>query len=102
MVTFQLFVILAIDVLSGAQARPLPLLEAHLADSIEEKAGLTHFLPARIQWNDGTPSASVLRWQGSGDISTLTQANCFLVVPTGRPTIQAGQMVSVLPRIDVL
>jgi molybdopterin molybdotransferase len=102
MVTFQLFVIPAIDILSGTQPRPLPLLEATLAEALNEKSGLTHFLPARLEWSGSTPKVSALRWQGSGDIAALTQANCFLVVPSDHPTIPTGDKVSILPRFDVL
>ena len=50
MVTFQLFVVPAIDVLSGASPRSLPFLEATLSESVKEKSGLTHFLPAQLAW----------------------------------------------------
>jgi molybdopterin molybdotransferase len=102
MVTFQLFVIPAIDVLSGAPPRPLPLLEASLGEALHEKTGLTHFLPGRIEWGSGRPTVTALRWQGSGDIGALSRANCFLVVPCDRQDIAAGESVSVLPRGDVL
>jgi molybdopterin molybdotransferase len=102
MVTFQLFVIPALDLLSGAPARPLPLLEATLAEPLREKAALTHFLPARLEWPDLSPRVSALRWQGSGDIAALSRANCFLLVPPDRLDIPAGEKVSVLPRADVL
>jgi len=102
MVTFHLFVIPAIDILAGAPPRPLPVLEATLAEPIKEKPGLTHFLPARLSWPDSGPQVHVLRWQGSGDIAALTQSNCFLVVPADHPDISAGDKVSVLPRADVL
>src|ERR1700674_1782951 len=49
MVTFELFVVPAIDLLSGAQARPLPLVEARLAQGVKEKPGMTHFLPALVE-----------------------------------------------------
>jgi molybdopterin molybdotransferase len=102
MVTFQLFVVPALDVLSGMEARPLPLVEATLAENLREKAGLTHFLPARLDWPGSIPQVRVLRWQGSGDVSALTRANCFVVVPSDRPDISVGEKVSVLPRLDVL
>jgi molybdopterin molybdotransferase len=110
MVTFLLFVIPALDVLSGSEPRPLPLLEAALAEPLQENPSLTHFLPARLEWPSSVAptssrlSAEVhpLRWQGSGDIAALTQANCFLVVPPERPQISAGEKVSILPRLDVL
>jgi molybdopterin molybdotransferase len=102
MVTFQLFVIPAIDILSGTWPRSLPILEAALAEAIKEKSGLTHFLPARLTWKDSYPQVRVLRWQGSGDIAALTQANCFAIVPADHPDIPVGNRVSVLPRADVL
>jgi molybdopterin molybdotransferase len=102
MVTFLLFVVPVLDLLSGAPARPLPLLEATLAEPLKEKPGLTHFLPARVEWRAGSVEVRPLRWQGSGDIAALSRANCFLVVPADRQDIAAGERVSVLPRSDVL
>ena len=102
MVTFLLFVVPALDVLSGAPARPLPLLEATLAEPVKEKPGLTHFLPARVEWRGESAAVRPLRWQGSGDIAALSRANCFLVVLADRQDIAAGERVSVLPRSDVL
>ena len=100
MVTFELFVSPALDLLSGADARPLPLLEAKLAQALNEKPGLTHFLPARVEWHGPSPEVKALPWQGSGDIATMARANCFLVVPPDRAQIAVGEKVSVLLRKD--
>src|SRR2546427_712944 len=102
MVTFELFVAPAIDLLSGAGARALPLVEARLAEALNEKSGLTHFLPARVEWRERVPEVKVLKWRGSGDIAALAKANCFLVVPGDREKIVAGESVSVLLRKDVV
>jgi len=102
MVTFELFVAPAIDLLSGAEARALPLVEARLAEVMKEKPGLTHFLPARVEWRGGAPEVKALKWQGSGDIAALAKANCFLMVPADREKIEAGENVSVLLRKDVV
>lgn len=102
MVTFLLFVAPAIDLLGGAQPRPLPLLHAVTSQALHQRPGLTHFLPARLEWSSGTPRVAPLPWQGSGDISTLTRANCFLIHPADREDIAAGEIVSVQPRLDVL
>jgi len=102
MVTFELFVVPALDLIAGASARPLPLLTATLAEPMNEKPGLTHFLPARIEWPRGLPQVKPLLWQGSGDIAALAQANCFLVVPSDRASLAAGDPVQVLPRRDLL
>jgi len=102
MVTFQLFVIPAIDVLGGARPRQLPLLEANIVKTLHEKPGLTHFLPGRFEWTGISPEVKPLSWQGSGDIAALTKSNCFIVVPADRQDIPAGEKVSVLPRLDVI
>ena len=102
MVTFELFVVPAIDLLSGAGARALPLVEARLAEALRERPGLTHFLPARVEWRERAPEVKALRWQGSGDIAALSRANCFLVVPADREKIDIGETVSVLLRKDLV
>jgi molybdopterin molybdotransferase len=101
MVTFELFVAPAIDILSGAAPRSLPLLEARLAAPLTEKPGLTHFLPAKVEWPDGIAQVRALPWQGSGDIATLAQSNAFLVVPADREKLEAGELVQVFLRKDV-
>jgi len=102
MVTFELFVAPAIDLLSGAEVRALPLVEARLAEAMKEKPGLTHFLPARMEWRGTAPEVKALRWQGSGDIAALAKANCFLVVPAYLEKMETGESVSVLLRKDVV
>jgi molybdopterin molybdotransferase len=102
MVTFELFVTPAIDLLSGAQARALPLVEARLGEALTEKPGLAHFLPARLEWRGRAPEVKALKWQGSGDITALSKANCFLVVPADREKLEIGESVSVLLRNDVV
>jgi molybdopterin molybdotransferase len=101
MVTFELFVTPALDLLSGAPARDLPLVEARLAEALHEKPGLAHFLPARVEWRGSTPQVKALRWQGSGDIIALAHANCFLVVAADREHIDGGETVPILLRKDV-
>jgi len=102
MVTFELFVAPAIDLLSGAEVHALPLVEARLAEAMKEKPGLTHFLPARMEWRGTAPEVKALRWQGSGDIAALAKANCFLVVPAYLEKMETGESVSVLLRKDVV
>ena len=102
MVTFLLFVVPALDLLAGAPARPLPLLEVTLGEPLKEKPGKTHFLPARVEWKGESAEVRPLPWQGSGDLAALSRANCFLVVPADRQDIAVGERVSVLPRSDVL
>jgi molybdopterin molybdotransferase len=101
MVTFELFVVPAIDLLSGAPARPLPFLKATLAEAMKEKPGMTHFLPARVQFDSGEAQVKPLAWQGSGDTVTMAKANCFLVVGADIQTLAPGENVNVLMRRGV-
>jgi molybdopterin molybdotransferase len=102
MVTFELFVAPALDILSGTAPRPLPLVEARLTQTIKEKTGLAHFLPALATWPGGLPEVKVMPWQGSGDIAALAKANCFLVVPDDVEEICAGNRAHILLRKDVV
>jgi molybdopterin molybdotransferase len=122
MVTFELFVTPAIDLLNGAAPRALAFVEAVLAEELREKPGMTHFLPARLEWSDNSSSATptdvsstdtrpsktltgkvrALPWQGSGDIAAMVQANCFLVVDAELSHVAPGTRMPVLLRKDVV
>jgi molybdopterin molybdotransferase len=102
MVTFELFVAPAMDLWSGMEARPLPLVEARLAEPLHEKPGLRHFLPSRLQGRGADMQVQTLKWQGSGDIAALGRANGFVVVPPTRGAIEAGEKVDVLVRRELL
>src|SRR6202795_65549 len=102
MVTFELFVAPALDLLSGAEARELPIVEARLGESLDEKPGVTHFLPARMEGQGANREVVALKWQGSGDVSALARANCFLVVPAEKEEIEVGERVEVMVRRDLI
>jgi len=102
MVTFELFVVPAIDVLSGAEPRPLPIFRARLTHALREKSELTHFLPARVETVKGEPEVSALPWQGSGDVVAIAQSNAFLIVSPEKLNWDAGEMALVLPRPGLL
>jgi molybdopterin molybdotransferase len=101
MVTFELFVVPAIDLLCGAPARQLPFLKATLDEAMKEKPGMTHFLPARVQFDSGEAHVKPLPWKGSGDTVAMAKANCFLVVGSDIQSLAAGENVNVLMRKDV-
>src|SRR5579863_7869440 len=98
MVTFELFVVPAIELLSGHKPLPLALLKAKLAHPLNEKPPLAHFLPARVSWPEGEAVVEAIHWEGSGDIGSVVKGNCFLVVHEARQVYAAGEMVDILPR----
>ncbi|HXT85729.1 MAG TPA: gephyrin-like molybdotransferase Glp [Verrucomicrobiae bacterium] len=102
MVTFELLVAPAIELLCGHAPEPLPFFKAMLAHSVNEKGSVAHFLPARVSWPAGnsgdSPKVELVLWEGSGDIGAVARGNCFLVVYPSRPHVEAGEWVDVFPR----
>ena len=98
MVTFELFAVPGIELLSGYQPQPLPFFRAKLGHAINEKAGVAHYLPARVGWPNGEPRVELMLWEGSGDIGAVVRGNCFVKVDQSRLNIEAGEWVDVLPR----
>jgi molybdopterin molybdotransferase len=103
MVTFELFARPALALLSGEPDAPLLFLRARLAKDVRRRPGLTAFLPALLEGSHGDPVASrplvsPIEWKGSGDIASLTRANCYLVVPEHAEELREGEWVSILPR----
>jgi molybdopterin molybdotransferase len=98
MITFELFVRPAVELLSGRPPRPVNYLKAKLKHPIRERGVLTHFLPARITQTASDPVVETLLWEGSGDIGAVVRGNCFLVVHADRLQLEAGEWVDVLHR----
>jgi molybdopterin molybdotransferase len=98
MVTFELFAVPVIELRSGYAPQPLPFYKARLSHAIDEKAGVAHFLPARVSWPDGEPRVELMLWEGSGDIGAVVRGNCFVHVDQPRLHLEAGDWVDVLPR----
>jgi len=97
-VTFELFVRPAIAMLGGAYFEPLVFLRARLGKPLRQKLGLTAFMPARVEDQNGDPVVSLVGWQGSGDLVGVAAANCFLVVHPAQTELAAGDWVDVLPK----
>ena len=102
MVTFELFVRPAIELINGREPRPIPYLKAKLAHPVRERGALTHFLPARVTQTNGDPVVETLLWEGSGDIGAVVRGNCFLVIHESKLELEAGEWVDVLHRRGAL
>jgi molybdopterin molybdotransferase len=97
MVTFELFARPLLGALAGAAPQPLRFLQAKLKSDVKTKTGLTRFLPARLTGEFDAVEVEPVRWQGSGDMAAAAQADCYLVVPSDRDALKAGETVSILP-----
>ena len=98
MVTFELFARPILEALAGMPPRKLAFLNARLKADIKTKPGLKRFLPAILSGEFENTEVELVTWHGSGDIASMTRANCYIVVPSDRDKIQVGEWVPVLPR----
>jgi len=98
MVTFELFTRPILEALAGMPPRKLVFLHARMKSEIKTKTGLKRFLPAILSGEFEQAEVELARWQGSGDIAATARANCYVVVPTHRERIAAGEWVPVLLR----
>jgi molybdopterin molybdotransferase len=98
MVTFELFARPMIEALSGMKPKPLIFTRARLKSEIRTKMGLKRFLPAILSGEFENAEVELARWQGSGDIAAMARSNCYVVVPTDRERIEAGEWVPLLMR----
>jgi len=97
-VTFALFARPALAVLGGADFEAPFFLRARLGQPLQQRTGLTAFLPARMDRSSGDPVVSLVGWQGSGDLVGVATANCFIVVHPDETSLAAGDWVDVMPK----
>lgn len=97
LVCFELFVRPALARLSGREAVGLSEQQAELAAEYQHRGDRPTYHPARLV-EDGIRRATVepLRWQGSGDLRTLVDANALACFPAGTATYPAGHPIRVL------
>jgi molybdopterin molybdotransferase len=97
MVTFYQFVRDALLILQGqTTAAPLPLFKVPLSAPIRKVPGRTEFQRAVLS-PDGRGGYTVRTTgeQGSGILSSMSQANCFIVLPAATANCAVGELVDV-------
>ena len=97
MVTFYQFVRDALYVLMGRDPVPsLPVLRAVLTSAVKKAPGRTEFQRGILTRSDsGEWSVRVTGEQGSGILRSMSEANCFIILPTDQGNVAAGSMVEV-------
>ncbi|MEX3916043.1 gephyrin-like molybdotransferase Glp [Paraburkholderia sp. BR10872] len=97
MVSFYQIVRPALLAMAGAQAQPVPLVPALSDQPIKKRAGRTEFQrglarrDASGQWRVA-PTGS----QSSGALSTMSEANCFIVLAHEAGDLDAGDAVDIM------
>jgi molybdopterin molybdotransferase len=97
MVTFYNFVRDALLTLQGrCDVAPVPAFKATLASPIRKAPGRTEFQRGILTTNDaGGYSVRTTGEQGSGILSSMAQANCFIVLPVEAGNLEPGTPVDV-------
>ncbi|MFM9836589.1 MAG: gephyrin-like molybdotransferase Glp [Methylophilaceae bacterium] len=96
MVTFYQFVQPALQTLSGEAFRPMPILSVKCTFPIKKMTGRMEFQRGILsQLESGEWVVAPLPNQGSGVLSSMSVANCFIVLDETVGNCEAGAMVKV-------
>jgi len=97
MVTFYQFVRDALRVLQGeAAVAPVPTFKALCASKLKKAPGRTEFQRAVLsRGEDGRLTVRVTGDQGSGILRSMSDANCFIILPAGQGNVEPGAEVEV-------
>ena len=96
MVTFYQFVQPALRALSGAASRPMPFFSVKCTLPIKKMTGRTEFQRGTLSQSiDGEWTVAPLPNQGSGVLSSMSAATCFIVLDETVGNCDAGAIVNV-------
>jgi molybdopterin molybdotransferase len=97
MVTFYQFVRDALLKLSGLDPVPLiPTFKVPCVSSLKKAPGRTEFQRGVLERDShGTWSVRVTGEQGSGILRSMSEANCFIILPTDQGNVAPGTLVEV-------
>ncbi len=98
MVTFYQFVQPALRYLSGETTLRPARFKVPCASAMKKRPGRTEYQRGLLQTDaDGNLQVSVTGAQGSGILSSMSTANCFIVLPEQSTGVTAGEEVLVEP-----
>jgi molybdopterin molybdotransferase len=95
MVTFYQFVQPALQALSGEASRALPIFQVTCVTPIKKATGRTEFQRGVLFEDAGEWKVKPLPNQGSGVLSSMSAANCFIVLDETVGNCEAGEIVKV-------
>ena len=96
MVTFSLFVARAIRKLAGAPPTAILLLKVRSLQDMRKKPGRSEYLRGiASKGEDNEWQVEKTGMQGSGILSSMTRANCFIVLPAENDGVKIGDLVDI-------
>lgn len=98
MVTFYQFVRPALLRMAGATEQPPLALRVPVTSSLRKRQGRVEYQRGILQRaEDGSHTVSCTGAQGSGILTSMSQANCFIVLPLEQGRVEEGAIVEVIP-----
>ena len=98
MVTFYQFVRPALLRMAGMAEQPPLVLRVPVTSPLRKRQGRVEYQRGILrQAQDGSHTVACTGAQGSGILTSMSQANCFIVLPMERSNVQEGEMVEVIP-----
>jgi molybdopterin molybdotransferase len=96
MVTFYQIVQGALKIRMGLKINDaIPLLKVECVESIFKRPGRTEFQRGRLFQSNGVWKVKTTGHQGSGILSSMSKANCFIVLSADKAGIKAGEIVDI-------
>lgn len=97
MVTFYQFVQTALNTLAGETVKPQPQFQVTCVSAIKKARGRTEFQRGVLFEDTGVWKVKVTGGQGSGMLSSMSLANCFIVLDAEIESVAVGSLVRVEP-----
>ncbi len=98
MVTFELFVEPALRRMMGELPRPQLTVRATSTSRLRKRPGRIEYQRGVLeQREDGTYAVRKTGAQGSGILSSMSEGNCYIVLPMESTGVEAGALVDVRP-----
>lgn len=98
MVTFYQFAQPALRVLMGeVMKNPAPMLRIRTTSPLRKRPGRVEYYRAILSERDGEVTVAATGGTGSGLLHTMSDANCFIVLPHDAESVEAGERVRVQP-----
>lgn len=98
LVTLRQLALPALAALQGEHWQAPPRLRATLTSPVRKKPGRTDFQRGNLEvCGDGELRVTPLSGQGSGLVTSMSRANCFVVLERERADVAAGEQVWVEP-----
>ncbi|MFO1387730.1 gephyrin-like molybdotransferase Glp [Cellvibrio sp.] len=95
-VTYHQLVLPALRYLAGEEFDEQPLLNISIQSDLKKQPGRADYQRGRLTTQGGKNYAATTGNQSSGVLSSVAQANCYIVLEQERGSVKAGEKVNIL------